>query len=56
MPAVLGNLIVIAVLAVVVGLAIRSLWKEHKAGSRCTGNCASCGGCGGHKQASHRSK
>lgn len=45
MTAVLGNLIVIAVLVAVVALAARSLWKSRKAGGHCTGDCASCGGC-----------
>lgn len=44
MPPILGKLIVIAVLATVVALAICSLWKSHKAGGPCTGDCASCGG------------
>ena len=46
MPSILGNLIVIAVLAVVVGLAVRSLWREHKHGG-CGGDCSCCGGCHG---------
>ena len=48
MPAILGNLIVIAVLAAVVALAARSLWREHKRGGGCSGDCSSCGGCHGH--------
>ncbi len=47
MPAVLGNLIVLAALAAVVGLAVRSLWKSRRAGGHCNGDCASCGGCHG---------
>lgn len=47
MPSILGNLLVIAVLAIVVALAVRSLWREHKSGSGCGGNCASCKGCHG---------
>ena len=45
MPAILGNLIVIAVLAIVVALAVRSLWREHKKGGCCGGNCSSCKSC-----------
>ena len=45
MPSILLNLIVIAVLALAVGLAIRSIWKSHKSGCSCGGNCSSCGGC-----------
>lgn len=47
MPGYLGYVIVIAVLAIVVALAVRSLWKEHKAGGHCSGDCGSCGGCHG---------
>ena len=43
----LGNVIVIAVLAAVVTLAIRSVWKPHKEGGHCGGDCGSCGGCHG---------
>ena len=43
----LGNSIVIAVLAVAVALAVRSLWKAHKSGGHCSGDCGSCGGCYG---------
>lgn len=50
MPSILGNLIVIAALVIVVALAIRSLWKEHKNGGGCGGNCASCQGCHGSCQ------
>lgn len=43
----MGDLIVIGVLAAAVLLAVRSLWKNHKAGgcagcSKCSGGC-SCG-------------
>ncbi len=48
MPAVLGNLIVLLALAAAVALAVRSLWRDHKRGGRCNGDCASCGGCHGH--------
>lgn len=40
----LGNIIVILAVVVIAVLAARSLWKSHKAGGQCTGNCASCGG------------
>ena len=45
MSSILGNLIVIVALAVVVVLAARSLWREHRNGGGCSGNCASCHGC-----------
>ncbi|MDO4344619.1 MAG: FeoB-associated Cys-rich membrane protein [Eubacteriales bacterium] len=51
MPAFLGNLIVILLLAAVVFLVIRSMWRKHKEGPGCTGNCSTCGGCHG---ASHK--
>lgn len=41
----MGNLIVIAVLGIVVALAARSVWKDHKSGGHCNGNCGSCGSC-----------
>lgn len=45
MSSMLGNMIVLAVLAAVVALAIRALWKAHKSGGGCNGDCASCGRC-----------
>ena len=45
MSAVLGNLIVIAVLAAAVVLAVRSLWKSHNSGGGCNGDCGICRGC-----------
>ena len=45
MPGIMGTVIVIAIIAVAAALAARSLWKAHKAGDKCTGNCAACGGC-----------
>ncbi len=42
------NIVLIAVLALVVGLLIRSMIRDRKAGkSSCGGNCAACGACGG---------
>ncbi|MCI8870075.1 MAG: FeoB-associated Cys-rich membrane protein [Lawsonibacter sp.] len=46
MPAVLGNIVVIAVLIAVSALAVRSLWKSRRDGGHCTGDCSSCGCCG----------
>ena len=45
MPPILMNLIVLAALALAVGLAIRSIWKSHKNGGQCSGNCSQCQGC-----------
>ena len=43
MPPVLLNLIVFALLALAVGLAVRSLWKGHKSGRHtCGGDCSCC--------------
>ena len=47
MSAALGNGIVIAILAVAVALAVRSLWKSYKSGGHCNGDCSSCGCCRG---------
>lgn len=54
MSPVLGNLIVLLVLATVVALAVRSLWRSHKRGGHCNGDCASCGCCHGHERAEAR--
>ena len=42
-----GDIIVIAILAVVLGLAIRALYKKHKngGGCNCGGNCSDCCSC-----------
>ncbi len=41
------NIALIAVIALVVGLLIRSMIRDRRAGkSSCGGNCASCGACG----------
>ena len=45
MPPLIGNVLVLLVLAGVVALAVRSLWKDRKAASHCTGDCSRCGGC-----------
>ena len=42
------NIVLIAVVALIVGLLIRGMIRDKKAGkSSCGGNCASCGACGG---------
>ena len=46
MPPILGNLIVIAVLAITVFLAVRSIWRGRKQGCHCGGDCSRSGGCG----------
>lgn len=46
MPGMLGTIIVVLIVVGVAALSIRSLWKDHKSGGGCTGNCATCGGCG----------
>lgn len=41
------NIALIAVIALVTGLLIRSMIRDKKAGkSSCGGSCASCGACG----------
>ena len=45
MPAIFGEILVGAVLLAVVALAIRSLWRTHKSGGHCSGNCGSCKHC-----------
>ena len=43
----LGSIAVFLLLAVLVGLIIRSLYKQKKRGGSCTGCGGSCGSCGG---------
>lgn len=43
MPVIIGNLIVVLIVAGIVFLAVRAIWKNHKAGG-CGGDCANCGG------------
>ena len=47
MSAFWGNLMVLSVLALVVALAVRSLWQSRKQSGGCNGHCASCGRCHG---------
>ena len=43
-----GTILTLLVLALILGLAIRSLVRDKKAGkSSCGGSCASCGLCAG---------
>ena len=44
-PPMIGKLIVIAALVAVAALAVRSIWKGHKKGGHCGGDCGQCGGC-----------
>ena len=42
------NIVLIAVIALIVGLLLRGMIRDRKAGkSSCGGSCASCGACGG---------
>ena len=42
------NIVLVLVIAVVVGLILRGMIRDKKAGkSSCGGNCAGCGACGG---------
>ena len=45
MSAVFGNMVVIAVLIAIAAWAVRSLWKSHKSGGDCNGDCGNCHGC-----------
>ena len=48
----MGDIIVLAALAVIIGLIVRGMIRDKKAGkcSGCSGckSCASCGSCGGN--------
>lgn len=48
----MGDIIVLAALAVIVILVIRSMWKNHKKGGGCAGCSCNCGNCsrGCHSQ------
>ncbi len=39
--------IILALVVLAAGLAVRSLWKDHKAGKSCScgGDCSHCKGC-----------
>lgn len=40
------NIVLVAVIALIVGLLIRGMIRDRKAGKRsCGGNCAGCGAC-----------
>ena len=43
----MGDVIVLAVLAIVIALVIRSLVISRKKGTSCCGNCSNCAGCSG---------
>ena len=42
-----GNVSVAIALAVLVVVIARHLWKSHKGGGGCCGDCSQCGGCHG---------
>lgn len=51
------NLIIIAVVGLILGLAVGYIWKEKRRGVKCigcpdsgscSGHCGSCTGCGGN--------
>ncbi len=41
----MGTVVVGVIVAVAVGLAARSLYKDKKVGKGCNGNCGNCKGC-----------
>jgi hypothetical protein len=47
MPAWFGTGLVLIIVAVLAFLAARSLWRTHKNGGGCGGDCSCCGGCSG---------
>ncbi|NBI09302.1 FeoB-associated Cys-rich membrane protein [Colidextribacter sp. OB.20] len=40
-----GEIVVVLVLIAISGLAVRSMWRSHKTGGHCNGDCGHCGGC-----------
>ncbi len=55
MPPILGNILVIAVLAVIVALVIRSAWKRNRRARREGGCGCGCSGCA-HRASCHSDK
>lgn len=41
----MGTVLVAAIVAAAAGLAVRSIYKDKKAGRGCNGNCGNCKGC-----------
>lgn len=41
----MGTIFVAAIVAAAAGLAVRSIYKDKKAGKVCNGNCGNCKGC-----------
>lgn len=41
----MGTIFAGSVVAVVIGFALRSLYKDKKTGKSCGGHCGSCKGC-----------
>ncbi len=48
----MGDLVVVGILVVLVGAAVRCIWKEKKKGNRCIG-CPSAGCCSVKKSGCH---
>lgn len=46
----MATLIVGAILAVIIGVIIRSMINDKKNGVSCSGCSGNCGGCGGHSR------
>ena len=52
MPGIISTVIVGVVIALVVFLSVRKLWKDKKSGkSCCGGNCSCCSGCSAARNA-----
>ncbi len=43
----MGDIIVLVVLAGIIALVVRSMWKNHKKGGHCSGCSSSCSDCSG---------
>ena len=42
MSSIVGNLIVLAVVGLIVAYAIRAMYRKHKSGGCCGGDCCNC--------------
>ena len=50
----IGTIIVLVILAVIVFFAVRSIYKQKKNGSCCSGDCSKCHGCSSTKNTNNK--
>lgn len=52
----IGTFVVLVIVACIVGLAARKVWKDKKSGKSCSSCGGSCGGCSGCHPAPSKKK